>query len=398
MFQVTEKMKKIPFEGGIREVLAAAEKMEREGRKIIHFEIGRPDYDSPMEAKKAAAEAVMGDYVHYSPIPGLRELCEGIAEWEGKKKGKTFNPDNQIIVTCGAVEAEMVSFVALTDPGDEVLILTPCFPAYMDQVVLAGAVPVTVPVNLGESYAIDFDRLEKAVTPKTRMIIFNSPNNPTGATISEEDLDRLCEFIVKHDLIAISDECYEEFLYEGTPLNILSRPGMEERTILANAFSKPFSMTGWRVGYAITPPHYYKYLCKVHQLFTTSTCTFSQKGAVEALKSGQSQTKRMIEDFGKRRDVVLEALERCEGIACNRPKGAFYVFPSIEKLGMTALEFCSIMLEKEGVALVPGDAFGLEKHVRIAYTCPVEAVREGMERFVRCYNQLYSSKEKEGSK
>lgn len=382
MFAMTKKMSRIPFEGGIREVLAAAEKMEREGRKIVHFEIGRPDFDSPMEAKKAAAEAVLGEYVHYSPIPGLRELREEIASWESHRRGIRFDPEEQIIITCGAVEALIISFVALTDPGDEILILTPCFPAYRDQAVLACAVPVLVPVRLGQHYEIDFEALENAVTPRTKMLILNSPNNPTGAAVEGKDLDRLCEFIVRHDLIAISDECYGEFLYEGASESILSRPAMAERTILVNALSKSFSMTGWRIGYAIAPRQYYSYLCKTHQLFTTSTCTFSQKGAIEALKSGASLTERMIADFRNRRNSVMRALDRCKGITYNRPVGAFYVFPSIEKMNVSAFEFCRFMLEEEGIALVPGDAFGLERHVRIAYTCPEKDVVEGMERFV----------------
>jgi aspartate/methionine/tyrosine aminotransferase len=385
---ISSRMSRIPFEGGIREILAAASNIEKSGRKMIHFEIGRPDYDSPEDAKRSSAKALEEGFVHYTPLEGIQELREGIAAKEGAK-GVSYSPDDEIIVTCGAVEALMVAFITLLDMGDEVIIPTPCFPAYHDQVLLAGGVPVTVPSILSDGYHLDLDAIEKAISSKTRIVIISSPNNPSGGVIDRKSLHGLARIAEEHDLYVISDNCYEDFLYEGDLDNFSSIPGMRERTLVVNSLSKTFSMTGWRVGYIAAERSLYKYLLKVHQLLSTSACSFAQVGAAEALRTGWDMTRRMVEDFRNRKEIVLEALSRCDGLTCMRPKGAFYAFPSIEALNMESLDFCSVLLEEEGVATVPGDAFGSPRHVRIAYTCPVADVREGMNKFVSAYQRLF---------
>jgi len=389
MLDVAVKMGLIPFEGGIREVLAAASRREKEGKKVYHLEIGRPDYDSPSEAKEEVINAVREGFVHYTPLQGIPELQEVIAQKEAYH-GIKVDPQKQVIVTCGAVEALMVSFVALLNPGDEVIIPTPCFSAYSDQVILANGKPVMIPSRLGDAYNIDLESIEKAITPRTKMIIFNSPNNPSGAIIDRESLYGLAELADKHDLYVISDDCYEDFVFEGRHESIACLPGMEQRTILVNSLSKSYSMTGWRIGYIISHPEIFRYLLKVHQLLSTSACSFAQRGAVDAIRSGGLLNRAMVKDFKERRDLVMSYLDQCPGLVCNRPRGAFYVFPSIKGLGISGLDFCNEILEKEGVALVPGDVFGGEGHIRIAYTCPREDLEIAMGKFVSTYRRLLS--------
>lgn len=391
MRSISGRMAHIPFEGGIREILAAASDLEKTGRKIIHFEIGRPDYDSPENAKSSAAKALEEGFVHYTPLEGIQELLDGVAKKE-LAKGVVLDPQNEIVITCGAVEALMVAFITLLDLGDEVIIPTPCFPAYHDQVLLAGGKPILVPSILSDWYGLDLAAIEKAVTPRTRMVIISSPNNPSGGVIDKYSMQGLARIVEDHDLFVVSDNCYEDFLYEGSLENFATLPGMRERTVIVNSLSKTFSMTGWRIGYVAADKSLYKYLLKVHQLLSTSACSFAQVGASEALRSGWGMTRRMMEDFRNRKDIVLDSLAQCEGLTCIKPKGAFYAFPSIAALDMDALDFCSRLLDEEGVATVPGDAFGTPGHVRIAYTCPIEDVRKGMEKFVAVYKKLHGRK------
>ncbi|MCF7935470.1 MAG: pyridoxal phosphate-dependent aminotransferase [Synergistales bacterium] len=390
MHPVSRRFEHIPFEGGIREILASAAEIENRGEKVIHFEIGRPDFDSPRVAKEGAQKALDEGFVHYTPLEGIPELRKAIAEQESRW-GKEAEAAS-IVVTCGAVEAEMVTFMALLNPGDEVLIPTPCFPAYFDQVYLAGGVPVSVPSRLDEYYRVDFEGLRNAVTERTKILIINSPNNPSGGIIPEKDLKKLADFAEEFDLYVITDDCYQDFVFTDENANIYAFADTPGRVIGVNSLSKTFSMTGWRIGYILCPPDLYPYFLKTHQMLSTSACSFAQKGAVEALRSGSGMTREMVAEMERRRDVVVGALQSCEGLRFAPPKGAFYAFPSIECLDVSALEFCTYLLEKEGVATVPGDAFGSPGYVRIAFTCSRDDVSRGMEKFAAAYGHFLGKK------
>jgi aminotransferase len=379
----TNRMKNIPFSGGIREILSKAYQMEKEGKNIIHLEIGRPDFGSPEVAVEELIKSIRSGQVHYCDISGVEELRVAIAEEVKKTLGIDANPDNEIVIGVGAVEGLVVAMTSLLDIGDEIILLTPCFPAYFDQAYLTGVVPVAVPLRMENNFKLDIDELRRKITPNTKMILINSPNNPTGMVYSLEDLKKIAEIAIENDLYVLSDEAYSEFFYDEKHISIASLPGMRERTIIVNTTSKAYSMTGWRVGYMLSSPEIMKYMHKTHQNFTTQPSTFAQYGAVAAYKYGRPWTEMMLKEFRKRRDLVMSYLDEIDGIEYVKPEGAFYVYPSIEKLGMTSDEFCDYIINEAGVALVPGDAFRGQpgrSFVRIAYANSYENIEEAMKR------------------
>ncbi|NLL35961.1 MAG: pyridoxal phosphate-dependent aminotransferase [Fretibacterium sp.] len=373
-------MKDAMAPGGIREIATRAQELEALGRNIVHLEIGRPDYDSPLSAKKAAFEALSQGRVHYTENAGVPELRHAIAGDRKRTYGQDVDGDSEVIVTAGATEALTTSFLTLLEPGDEVLIPTPFFPAYSVQVALAGGVVREVPCHFEEGFQLNPERLKAAVTPRTKMILVNSPNNPTGVVLSRSELQAVADLAQRHDLWVISDECYEKFLYGGKPLSLSCLEGMRDRTIVVSAASKTFSMTGWRVGWLILPSRLKPYANKCHQHLTTCVTSFAQYGVAEALRSAETDVRRMIEGYRERRDVFLEALSRVEGFEIYPPAGAFYVFASVERLtsrlNRTTLELASWLLEEAGVATVPGDPFRASgDFLRLAFCRPVEELR-----------------------
>lgn len=377
------RMSSIPLRGGIREILSRSNELEREGRSVIHMEIGRPDFDSPECAKTGVMEALRSGNVHYTDIAGSISLREAIAEKYRKSNRMQVDPHGQVIVTAGAVEALLMTFLTILEPGDEVLIPSPFFPAYADQLALANARVIHVPCRMEHDFRLQVEDLEKALTPKSRMILLNTPNNPSGAVLTGKDLEAIAELAQKRDLWVVSDECYEKFLYEGEHLSIASLPGMAERTVTIGAASKTWSMTGWRVGWAILPEKMMPYAAKCHQNCTTCCNSFAQAGVVRAFQEADEDVAIMIEEYKKRRDMVFEYLRQMEILEVVKPQGAFFVFPSIRKLQISSLEFCTSLLEEEGVSCVPGDAFGAAGFIRLAYCRSYEYVEEGMRRMQR---------------
>ncbi|HOO62614.1 MAG TPA: pyridoxal phosphate-dependent aminotransferase [Synergistaceae bacterium] len=377
------RMSSIPLRGGIREILSRSNELEREGRSIIHMEIGRPDFDSPECAKAGAAEALRCGDVHYTDISGSLSLREAIAEKYRRCNRMQVDPGCHIIVTVGAVEALMMTFLAVLEPGDEVLIPSPFFPAYADQIALANGRVVNVPCRMENDFRLRVEDLEKAITPKSRMILLNTPNNPSGAVFTRKDLEAVAELARKRDLWIVSDECYENFLYEGEHVSMASLPGMAERTVTVGTASKTWSMTGWRVGWAIVPERMKPYAAKCHQNVTTCCNSFAQAGVVRALREAGKDVTAMIEEYKRRRDMVFGYLQKMEGIETVKPEGTFFAFPSIRKLRVSPLEFCTSLLEEEGVATVPGDAFGVTGFIRLAYCRSYEDIEEGMRRMGR---------------
>jgi aspartate aminotransferase/aminotransferase len=380
------RIRGLSYEGGIREISERAVRLEQEGRDIVHFEIGQPDSDSPEAAKNAAISALREGKVAYTPRAGLPELRVSLANMlKARGIDATFH---DIVVTCGAVEALMTVFLAVLDPGDEVIVPTPAFPAYFDQVRLCSAVPVSVP-SFGDP---EIDVIESAITDRTRIIVINSPCNPTGHVLSSTFNAALLELAARRDLFVVSDECYSDFLYEGHFESPRSLPGSSDRVFVVGSLSKPLSMTGWRIGYVLGPSAFTPFVTKAHQMLTTCACSFAQAGAVTGLSILTETTTATISEYRERRRIVLDALSACEDLAVIPPSGAFYAFPDVSAIGLSATEFCTELLQEEGVALVPGDAFGAPGHVRIAYTTRKERVSEGMARFVRGWKRLAAAR------
>lgn len=377
------RMATIPLKGGIREILSRSNELERQGRSVIHMEIGRPDFDSPECAKRGVVEALQRGDVHYTDISGTLPLREAIAEKYGRCNHMQVDPDLHVIVTVGAVEALLMTFLTILEPGDEVLIPSPFFPAYADQLALANAQVVNVPCHMEHHFRLQVEDLEKALSPKSRMILLNTPNNPSGAVLTRRDLEAIADLARKRDLWIVSDECYEKFLYQGEHVSMGSLPGMAERTITIGAASKTWSMTGWRVGWAILPERMKPYATKCHQNCTTCCNSFAQAGVTRAFQEADQHVALMIGEYAKRRNMVCEYLRNMEGMEAVEPQGAFFVFPSIRKLRISALEFCTALLEEEGVATVPGEAFGVAGFIRLAYCRSYDYIEEGMRRIQR---------------
>ena len=379
------RMTKMMEAGGIREVVNKANALERAGRSVIHLEIGRPDYDSPLCAKEALKRSLDAGEVHYTDTSGTPALRRALADSFQRDRGMDVDPDGELLVTVGAIEGLAAIFLALVEPGDEVIVPTPFFPPYADQIELAGGLLREVPCRFENGFRLDMADLERAVTPRTRMLLINSPNNPSGAVMSREELSEIAALAQKYNFLVVSDECYEKFLYEGEHLSIASLPGMRERTIIVSAASKTFSMTGWRIGWLVLPSAVKPYVTKAHQYLTSCVPPFVQAGVAEALSCAGDDVKAMIEGYKERRDGLIARLQGIEGFEVHLPAGAFYAFPRVEKLttwfGMTDGEFASWLLEESGVATVPGRAFYANgDFLRMAYCRPLEEVHEAMDR------------------
>lgn len=383
------RMQSIPLAGGIMEILSRAGELERQGRNIIHMEIGRPDFDSPECAKRGAIEALEAGDVHYTDMNGTRELREAIARKYLRENHLDVNPDTQVIVTAGATEANLIAFLSVLEPGDEVIIPAPFFPAYTDQVALSNGTVRPVQCSMENEFRLRVEDVRAVINEKSRILLINSPNNPTGAVLTRKDLEEIARLAVEEDLLVLSDECYEKFLYEGEHVSIATLPGMAERTVTIGTASKTWSMTGWRIGWAIVPPEMKQYASKCHQNLTTCATSFAQAGVAKAFDEADADVEVMISEYRRRRDLVMNYLDRMEGIEAVTPHGTFYAFPSIRKLGMAPLEFCSYLLEEAGVSTVPGDLFLSDGFIRIAYCRSYPEIEEGMKRIEAAVAKLH---------
>lgn len=374
------RMASIKMSGGIREILTRAEQMEREGRSIIHMEIGRPDFDSPRCAKDAAVRAIEEGNVHYTDMAGAYDLRCAVAEKYRSENGMDVDADRNVVITNGAMEALTASFLTLFEPGDEVIVPAPYFSAYADEIAISNAVLVPVSTSMENGFRLRLEDLKKAFSPKTKAILLNSPNNPSGAVLTRKDLEEIAAFAVENDIWVISDECYEKFLYDGEHVSIGSLPGMMERTITVSAASKTWSMTGWRIGWIIAPAAMRQYVNKCHQNLTTCANSFAQAGVVEAFANGGKDVAEMVAEYRRRRDMVVRWLNSIKGFEAVTPAGAFYAFPRISSFGMDGFKFCSWLLEEAGVSTVPGEVFGMPGHIRLAYCRAYDYIEEGLRR------------------
>lgn len=383
------KMKKIPFTG-IRRVMEKANKLQAEGKSVIHFEVGQPDFDTPTNIKEAAKRALDAGKTSYSSNYGYPELRKAIAEKLQRMNGIVADPATEIMVTSGGEEAVAAALLALLEKGDEVLVPDPGYIPYSSLVKLAEAVPVPVALREETNYCYDMEQLEALVSEKTKMVILCSPGNPTGTMMGREELEALADFSRRHDLLVLADEAYEQVLYDGnTHISIASLPDMKERTITVQSFSKTYSMCGWRIGYMAASADLIRVIVRAHQTVVMNACAFGQYGALEALQGPQASLHEMLQEFDRRRTLLYEGLQNL-GIPCNRPQAAFYLFPDISEFGMDSFAFAEYLLDYYGVATVPGVEFGQngENHLRISYATSYEACEEGLRRIRRCVEDL----------
>jgi aspartate/methionine/tyrosine aminotransferase len=372
------------------EVLARAKALERQGKNIIHLEIGEPDFDTPQNIKEAAVKALYAGYTHYVPAAGIPELREAIAEYISKTREIRVDPE-EVVVTPGAKPIIFFTILACVNPGEEVLYPNPGFPIYESVIKFVGAKPVPIPLKEENDFRIDHEYVKEKVTEKTKMIILNSPENPTGGVLTRDDLKLIADCIAERDdLIVLSDEIYSRIIYEGSHESIASLPGMKEKTVILDGFSKTYAMTGWRLGYGVMRKDLAE---KITQLMINSnscTCAFIQMAGIEALKGPQDSVDRMVAEFRKRREIIVEGLNRIKGVTCKKPKGAFYVFPNITGTGMRSKELSDYLLNEVGVAVLPGTSFGKygEGYLRISFANSVENIKEALRRIEAALEKL----------
>jgi aspartate/methionine/tyrosine aminotransferase len=364
------------------EVLAKAKALEKEGRDIVHLEIGEPDFDTPSNIKEAAVKAMKAGYTHYVPAAGIPELRNAIAEYLSKSRDIKVDPD-EVVVTPGAKPIIFFSILACVEPGDEVMYPNPGFPIYESMINFVGAKPVPMPLKEENDFRIDNEDTAKKITKKTKMIILNSPENPTGGVLSKDNLEAVTDRIKgRDDVFVLSDEVYSQMPYEGRHMSIASFLTMKDKTILLDGFSKTYAMTGWRLGYAAMRKDLAQ---KVTQLMINSnscTCAFTQMAGVEALRGPQTESKKMVEEFRRRREVIVSGLNSIKGITCKKPQGAFYVFPNVKSFGMESKKLADIILQKAGVAVLSGTAFGAygEGYLRLSFANSVENIQKAVKR------------------
>ena len=360
-----------------------------EMKGVISLGVGEPDFVTPWHIRESCVHGLQRGYTSYTSNYGLLELRQEIARIIETDYGVSYNPKNEALVTVGVSEALDLAMRTILSPGDEVLVPEPCYVSYQACVTLAGGTPVSVCCTREHEFRVTVDQLAAALTPRTKALLIGYPNNPTGAVMSREDLAGIAQFAEKHDLIVISDEIYANLTYDGEHTCFASLPGMRERTILLNGFSKAYAMTGWRIGYALGNADFIAAMTKIHSFTMLCAPITAQIAAVEALAQGRPSRDRMVAEYDKRRRLMVEGF-RNMGLDCFEPKGAFYVFPSIQNTGLSSLEFAEKLLQAEKVALVPGDAFGAsgEGYVRCSYAASSKNLAEALDRIGRFVKPL----------
>ena len=375
--RIADHVRTIP-RSGIRDFFEIVQSM----KEVISLGIGEPDFVTPWHIRESAIYSLEKGRTGYTSNLGAPRLRRAIAAYVENHFSVGYNPHDEIIVTVGVSEAIDLALRALLNPGDEVLYHEPCYVSYSPSILLAGGVPVAVATRAEEEFTLRAADLEKAITPKTRVLMLNFPTNPTGAVMPQEELRKIAALAVKHDLVVLSDEIYSELTYDEVPHHsIAALPGMKERTVFLHGFSKAFAMTGWRIGYACGPADIIEAMMKIHQYSILCAPVMAQEAALEALERGQRGMERMREEYRLRRNLIVTSLNEA-GIPCHLPKGAFYVFPDIRATGMTSKDFALKLLEEKKVAVVPGTAFGPsgEGYVRCSYATALDQIKIAVDR------------------
>ena len=361
--------------------LARARALEAQGREIIHLEVGEPDFDTPQNIALAGIRGIATGMTHYNPPSGTKELKAAMAEDAGRRRGTHFTPE-QVVIAPGCKPLILLPMMAVLEPGDEVILPDPAFPSYEAAIRLVGATPKRVPLVEEQGFEFDLDAFDAQINSRTRMIVLNSPGNPGGNVLSLQPLEHIAEAAERHDCWILSDEVYFRLVYDMVaPPSIISLPGMQERTILADGFSKTYAMTGWRLGYGVMPEPLAEKMGLLLTHATGCTATFTQLAGVEAIVGPQDAAEAVRAEFQQRRDLVVEGLNAIPGIRCTLPRGAFYAFPNVEALGRPCEELADYLLEEAGVSLLPGTAFGPsgEGHLRISYANSSENILKALE-------------------
>ena len=370
---------------GIRKFFDAASDIP----DAISLGVGEPDFDTPWHVRDEGIRALTRGKTFYTSNAGLPELRREIAAFTERRIGVSYDPMKEIVITVGGSEAIDIALRAIINPGDEVLYAEPCFVSYMPCIAMADGIPVPISLKEENQFRLTKEELEAAITPKTKALMISFPNNPTGAVMRRENLEALVPTIIEYDLVVISDEIYADLTYGEEHVSIASLPGMKERTIVINGFSKAFAMTGWRLGYALANQVIMQQMVKIHQFAIMCAPTVSQYAAVEALRNGDEDVKMMRTSYDQRRKFLMHEFERM-GIPCFEPQGAFYIFPNISKFGMTSEEFATRLLKEEKVAIVPGSAFGEcgEGFLRVSYAYSLKQLKEALGRIEKFINRL----------
>ncbi|MFL5760024.1 MAG: pyridoxal phosphate-dependent aminotransferase [Thermomicrobiales bacterium] len=363
------------------EVLVRARALEAQGRDIVHLEIGEPDFDTPANVIEAGCTALRTGWTHYGPAAGLPDLRQALADYLNRSRQTSFRPE-QIVVTPGGKPIMFFVILALLEAGDEAIYPNPGFPIYESMINFSGAIPVPAPLREERDFALDVDELATLITPRTKLLIINSPGNPTSGVLNRADIEAIAKLAVEHDLTVLADEIYSEIIYEGEHVSIAAMPGMAERTILLDGFSKTYAMTGWRLGYGAMPEEFAGQISKLMVNSVSCTSMAVQRAGIEALNGPQDEVRLMVEAFRRRRDLIVDGLNAIDGIICVRPKGAFYVFPNISAMGKSSKEFADFLLNEHGVAAVAGTSFGKygEGYLRLSYANSEDNLRKALER------------------
>ena len=378
--QVASRIDRLIGEGAF-EVLVRARALEAQGRDVVHMEIGEPDFPTPPNIVEAGRKALADGYTKYGPTQGDPELREAVAEYVSSTRGIPVD-ESRVVVTPGAKPVLFYTMLALLEPGDEVLFPNPGFPMYESVIGGCGAKPVAVPLLENRGFSIDLDRFRDSLTDRTRLIILNTPQNPTGGTIPPEDLHAIAELVADRDLIVLSDEIYNLIAFDEKPTSIASIDGMAEKTIILDGFSKAYSMTGWRIGYGVFPRWLVGAICMLQVNCSSHTASFTQRAALEALRGPQDSVATMVDEFRRRRDVIVSRLNAIPGVRCARPGGAFYAFPNISETGFKSDDLAERILQEAGVACLTGTSFGEfgEGYLRFSYAAALDRIELAMDR------------------
>ncbi len=376
-----ERMNRMGTETAFK-VLAKARALEAQGREVVHLEIGEPDFDTPANVIQAGVRALEAGHTHYVPAPGIPQLREAIAQHIAETRGIPVDP-SMVLVTPGGKPIMFYAILALIDEGDEVLYPNPGFPIYESMIHFVGGKAVPTPLTIENNFRLDLDHFRDSITPRTKMVILNSPANPTGGVMTEADVRAVADILADRDDITIlSDEIYSRILYQGEHHSIASLPGFQERTIILDGFSKTYAMTGWRLGYGVMPTRLAEPLTTIQINSNSCTAAFTQWAGVEALTGPQDSVADMLRAFRERREVIVNGLNSIPGIRCAMPDGAFYAFPNIEGTGRTSEQLADELLEKAGVAVLSGTAFGRygQGYLRLSYANSVPNIQKALER------------------
>lgn len=375
----------------IRAVMEKVTAIKEEGHPVVGFTAGEPDFDTPKAIKDATTRALENNQTHYAPNRGVLSCRKSIVSMIERITGVSYDPNTEIIVTASGAEAINNAFLAVVDPGDEVIVFSPSFMNYENLISMCGGIMVDIPLKSENGFQIDADELEKNLTPKTRMVVINNPCNPTGAVYRPETLERIAKLAVENDLLVFSDEIYNQILYGAECRSIASFPGMKERTIMMNGFSKAYAMTGWRVGILAADARILSNILKVHQYTTTCVNTFVQVGLAEAMNAPETlrDIDTMVNRFDERRKILMAGLDQIGKLKYSEPTGAFYIFVDVSATGMDGDEFADRILKEKYVACIPGSKLGKEckNFIRMSYATSEENIREGLKRIDEFVNR-----------